>query len=160
MIQGLKTLSATGSKETPISVPHLFLAMNLLTQVVCVSGVNKLTSVRGKHALDRPTRFLISNISPGDLISFYQRGSYGQKGCQSMPEYMVLWKRLELLACLWSWDGICRFVDVLDCWTVCSKQEGIDSPPFGIVKILRHHHSLELRGTARCLVATGSLCCS
>ena len=114
--------------------------MNLPTQVVCVSGVNKLTSVRGKRAPDRPTRFLISNTSLGDLIRFYQRGSYGQEGCQSMPEHMVLWKRLELLACLRSWDGICRFVDVLDCWTVCSKQEGIDSPPLELRGTVSSHH--------------------
>ena len=29
--------------------------MNLLTQVVCVSGVNKLTSVRDEHVLDHQT---------------------------------------------------------------------------------------------------------
>lgn len=104
--------------------------MNLLTQVVCVSGVNRLTSVRGEHAPDYPTRFLISNVSLGDLICFHQCGSYGQEGCQSMPEHMVLWKRLELFARLRSWDGVCRFVGVLDRWTVCNKkQEGIDSPP-------------------------------
>ena len=36
--------------------------MNLLTQAVCVSGVNKLTSVRGEHPPDRSTRFLINII--------------------------------------------------------------------------------------------------
>ena len=59
MIQGFKTLSA-GSKGSSTSLPYIFLAMNLLTQFVCVSGVNKLTSVRDKHAPDRPTRFLIT----------------------------------------------------------------------------------------------------
>jgi len=44
VIQGFKDLSATGSTESPVSLPYMFLAMNLLTQVVCVSGVNKLTS--------------------------------------------------------------------------------------------------------------------
>ena len=92
MIQGFKALSATGSNESPVSLPYIFLALNLVTQVVCVSGVNKLTSVRGRHAPDRQTRFLISNVSLGDLIRFYQRGPDGQEGCQSMPEYMVLWK--------------------------------------------------------------------
>ena len=60
VIRGFKSLS-TDPSESTISLPYMFLAMNLLTQVVCVSGVNKLTSVRGKHAPDHPTSFLISN---------------------------------------------------------------------------------------------------
>jgi len=43
VIQGFKSLSAS-SMGSPTSLPYIFLAMNLLTQVVCVSGVNKLTS--------------------------------------------------------------------------------------------------------------------
>ena len=46
-----------------------------------------------------------------------------------MPEYMVFWKRLELFPRLWSWDGVCRFVSILECGTLCGKQEGIDSLP-------------------------------
>jgi len=42
--QGLRSLSI-GAKGSPVSLPYIFLAMNLLTQVICVSGVNKLTSV-------------------------------------------------------------------------------------------------------------------
>ena len=47
------------------------MAMNLLTQVVCVSGVNKLTSVRGKRAFDNLIRSLIINISPGYILGFH-----------------------------------------------------------------------------------------
>ena len=47
------------------------MAMNLLTQVVCVSGVNKLTSVRGKRAFDHLIRSLIINISPGYILGFH-----------------------------------------------------------------------------------------
>ena len=47
--QGFRNLSV-GAKGSPISLPYIFLAMNLLTQVVCVSGVNKLTSVRSNRA--------------------------------------------------------------------------------------------------------------
>lgn len=43
VIQGFESLSAS-SRGSPVSLPYIFLAMNLLTQVVCVSGVNKLTS--------------------------------------------------------------------------------------------------------------------
>jgi len=43
VIQGFKSLSVE-SNGPPILLPYIFLAMNLLTQVVCVSGVNKLTS--------------------------------------------------------------------------------------------------------------------
>ncbi|KAF9779173.1 UAA transporter [Thelephora terrestris] len=43
VIQGFESLS-NNSKESPISLPYIFMALNLLTQVVCVSGVNKLTS--------------------------------------------------------------------------------------------------------------------
>ena len=46
--QGFRSL-ADDAKGSLISLPYLFLAMNLFTQVVCVSGVNKLTSVRDKH---------------------------------------------------------------------------------------------------------------
>lgn len=102
--------------------------MNLLTQAVCVSGVNKLTSVRDDHAPDRRTCFLIHNILPGDFFRFHQRGSYGEESCQLMPEYMVLWKRLELLPRVWSRDGVRRFAGVLGRGTRCGKQEGIDSP--------------------------------
>ena len=89
MIQGFKSLSAC-SNGSPISLPYIFLAMNLLTQVVCVSGVNKLTSVRGKHAPDRPARFLICNILLGDFFCFHERGSHSKEGRQSLSEYMVL----------------------------------------------------------------------
>jgi len=43
VIRGFKSISA-GSNGSHTSLPYIFLAMNLLTQVVCVSGVNKLTS--------------------------------------------------------------------------------------------------------------------
>ena len=88
--------------------------MNLLTQVVCVSGVNRLTSVRGERVFLFKT--LIINIPPGDFLGLHQRRSHSQKGYQPVPEHMVLWKRLELLARLWSWDGVCWVVDVLDCY--------------------------------------------
>ncbi|KAF9653316.1 UAA transporter [Thelephora ganbajun] len=43
VIQGFKSLSA-GSNGYPVSLPYIFLVMNLLTQVICISGVNKSTS--------------------------------------------------------------------------------------------------------------------
>lgn len=129
MTQGFKSLSA-GSNGSLIALPYAFLAMNLLTQVVCVSGVNKLTSVRGKHVSDRPDRLLISNTLPGNFFCFHQRSPHGTKGYQPVPEYMVLWERLELFSPLRSWDGVCRVVGVLDYRSLSGKEEGIDPPRY------------------------------
>ena len=125
-----------------MSPPYIFLAMNLLTQVVCVSGVNKLTSVRGKHVADRPTCFLIHYILLGDLFRFHERGSHSKEGHQPVSEYMVFRERLELFPRLWGWDGLYRVTGVLNRWSFCGKQEGIDSFPgkggfvvFGVVGV-------------------------
>ena len=75
MIQGFKILSS-GSNGSLVSLPFIFLAMNLLTQVVCVSGVNKLTSVRGKHDSDHPIFALIKGTSQDDLFHFHEPGSH------------------------------------------------------------------------------------
>jgi len=88
--------------------------MNLVTQVVCVAGVNKLTSVRGKHAPDHPTTFLISKTPSGNFRRFHERGSHSKEGYQPVSEYMVFWERLELLPRLWGWDGVYWVIDILD----------------------------------------------
>jgi len=41
--QGFRSLSVS-AQRSPISLSYIFLAMNLLTQALCISGVNKLTS--------------------------------------------------------------------------------------------------------------------
>jgi len=45
IIQGFKSLSFSASASHSSWIPYLILGLNLVTQVICVSGVNKLTSL-------------------------------------------------------------------------------------------------------------------
>jgi|ERR1700722_3204154 len=98
--RGLTSLSAA-----PAYTPYLILATNLVTQLICVSSVNQLTSVSFIFLLCLPNP-PVSPTTPESFFGVDQSGSYNAQSAQSLPQRVVFWEGLELASMCRCWDGI------------------------------------------------------
>jgi hypothetical protein len=89
---------------------YIILGSNLVTQLFCVSGVNRLTSV---------SAMILSALAIADCIYWLasilgvdQSRPYDAKSAQSLLQCLVLWERLEYPALPRCWDGLFRQLSV------------------------------------------------
>lgn len=90
--------------------PYLVLLANLFTQLLCVSGVNQLTSVRPiSFVLEFVTHALIDSLlDAARYICDDQPGTDHTQSYQLMLQCLVVRQRLECPAWRWSGDGFPR----------------------------------------------------
>lgn len=104
--QGIVSLGNSQSLSSN-ATSYLVLLVNLVSQLVCVSGVNRLSSVIKFYFL--PQAYLTSiNKLAASVLSLYEYCTYREKGVESLLQCLVVRKWMEYTASIWRLDGIYR----------------------------------------------------
>lgn len=98
--QGLASLSEP-TEASAAGMAWLILAGNLVTQLICVSGVNRLTSV----SFIRYAKSLAESTT-ASIVCVNEFGVNDKKSNQFMLQCMVVWKRVEYATWCWCLHGV------------------------------------------------------